>query len=101
MQDVAAAGAAAAAAGAAGAPPEAPPGAPSSLRRWSERDVHARRGSSTGPLLKDELKSLRQLGFVDGAVLWLGRGPPCLPHEFLVEFVAYHPAGVWGLYQTR
>jgi hypothetical protein len=55
--------------------------------------VHARRGSGKGPMLKDEAKTLRQLGLVDGSLLWLGLGPPCLPHEFLIEFVVYSPAG--------
>lgn len=54
-------------------------------------EVHLKRGTSKGIMLKDESKSLHSLSFVDGSVVWLARGRPCRPNEFLIEFVKYAP----------
>lgn len=54
-------------------------------------ELHGRRGNARGAMFKDELKSLRALALVDGSVLWLGRGKPCKPSEFLLDFLLYDP----------
>lgn len=35
---------------------------------WTEANLHVRRGSSKGSMLRHESKSLKQLGFVDSSV---------------------------------
>jgi hypothetical protein len=56
-----------------------------------ESEVNFRRGTSKGTMLKDENKTLHQLSFMDGSVVWLSRGRPCRPDEFVIEFVKYAP----------
>jgi hypothetical protein len=55
-------------------------------------DVHFKRNGARGPMLKDESKSLKSFGLVEGSLLWLSKGKPCLPNEFMIDFVHYDPA---------
>jgi len=54
--------------------------------------VHLRRGTAKGAMVKDETKSLKAMALVNGSVVWVGHGKPCLPGEFFIDFVRFNPA---------